>query len=288
MLALTIDAPALTGKALWEPNAPIDAGSITLGGEPSSDLTIFGARLAPRHLTLIPGGKLRALGPVVVQGRALSAGAEVSITEGAVIEAGDARITLAHAGAPQDAFSRSPSLRAITWRPRGGEDGAEALLKGLFAGLSSPLYALLDAARDRMVYRIVRGSGWPSVCLFPPEHEVRLAREAPHLLRLPDDPSAWGAAGDALVQGFGKSFGIFLTSRGEHAQIARSLRRLLTVRDDKGPLYFRYYDPRVARDFLPIATPYQASLFYDEAELLFIEGEDGRSMLQVSERRPEE
>jgi hypothetical protein len=226
--------------------------------------------------------RLQAVEPTFVNGRPLAPGAPaITLAEGTRIGAGEASFTLSwreEQGVTQGA------VRMLSWRANRSEPVMDALL----AAFQVPRYALLDAARDRRVYRIVRGSGWPSICLFPPEHEVRLAREAPHLLCLPDVATSPQGEADALAplrEGYGQSWGIFLVSRAGHARLAASLQRLLIVRDDDdGPLYFRFYDPRVLRDFLPLATPYQASVLFDAVDLILLEDEDPDTAIQASAR----
>ena len=86
-------------------------------------------------------------------------------------------------------------------------------------------------------------------CLYRGEIEPDLAEVAPYLVQLePDAPfTDW-----VLTEGWGNHWGIFLTTRADFGTVHRHLRKLLIVHDPDGkPLYFRFYDPRVLRVFLP-------------------------------------
>jgi hypothetical protein len=278
--SLAIATPSLRGTSVLEPG-----GAITIGGDHHADIQVPGAHIAPRHFVLHTLGStitIDAIEPMFVNNRAVAAGTtDVIAAERVRIHAGEASFTLSRS---KKGVAAPGAVRMVSWRASHAGPVMDALLLA-FAG---PRYALLDAARDRLVYQIVRGSKWPSICLFPPEHEVRLAREAPHLLRLPDVASTRRGAAGALAplrNGYGKSWGIFLVSRAGHERLAASLRHLLIVRDDDGgPLYFRFYDPRVLRAFLPLATPYQTSLFFDAADLILLEDEDPDTAIQASAR----
>ena len=45
--------------------------------------------------------------------------------------------------------------------------------------------------------------------------------------------------------------------------------------DSKERMYFRYYDPRVLRDFLPLATTRQRTELFGDISVFVLESEDG-------------
>ena len=68
----------------------------------------------------------------------------------------------------------------------------------------------------------------------------------------------------------------------------RHLRRFLMVEEgDTGKrLYFRFYDPRVWRDFLALATTRQKSEMLEELEMVFLEGPDRSLLREIVDHAP--
>ena len=61
------------------------------------------------------------------------------------------------------------------------------------------------------------------------------------------------------------------------------MRRFLTVYDHTGkPMYFRYYDPRVLRVFLPTCTPAEQQTMFGPVQSYFAEDEDPDSLLEFT------
>ena len=79
-----------------------------------------------------------------------------------------------------------------------------------------------------------------------------------------------------LAEGWGRAWGIYLASGASPLKVRRSLRRLLMVAADteRHPLYFRFYDPRVLRRFVPLATAKQRTQFLAASEAIFYENAD--------------
>jgi hypothetical protein len=112
--------------------------------------------------------------------------------------------------------------------------------------------AVLDGARDPRIYRALYDSRLEYECLFAGDLSYELALAAPYLVRLEAHAplSRW-----LVEEGWGKSFGIFAWSRADFETLRRHFRRLLQVKDEQGNrLFFRYYDPRVLRTYLPSCT----------------------------------
>jgi hypothetical protein len=112
----------------------------------------------------------------------------------------------------------------------------------------SPLYAVVDTARDPMLYDLVHTALDP-YCLFAGDLAPELRRTAPYLVPLDDAEqllNAW------RTEGRGQSWGIFLRSPQERARIRRHLRHFnLAQLPDGRRVLFRWWDPRVFRVYLP-------------------------------------
>lgn len=141
--------------------------------------------------------------------------------------------------------------------------------------LQSPLYALVDAARDRRIGALLRACSDQHASLFDGEKGQRLADVAPYLVELSADSPLL----EVLVnEGWGDSWGIYLLGLRPFKEVRRRLRRSLMVQDEETDkrLYFRFYDPRVMRTFWPTCTTRQRSEFVgNEISAFFGESENG-------------
>ncbi len=124
----------------------------------------------------------------------------------------------------------------------------------------SPLYAVLDAARDPMVYLRIHECPERKQSLYE-DAAPDLAFVAPYLVALPRSSPFL----ELLVrEGWGNSWGVFLTSDRPFEEVRDRLRRLLTVELSGGRrVLFRFYDPRVLRVFLPTCDAKQAAEFFE-------------------------
>lgn len=171
-------------------------------------------------------------------------------------------------------YLRDPSLdepRAAVVRPSFSDRVAH--LRWLISRERYPLYAVLDAARDERVLASLIGSEARFQSLYEGWQAQSLADVAPFLVSLPLD----GPFLDRLLeQGFGRAWGVFLSSDLPFEEIRRQLRQHLKVTDEDGRhLLFRWYDPRVLRAYLPTCTPFEAQVFFGPIERMFCEGPHG-------------
>jgi pSer/pThr/pTyr-binding forkhead associated (FHA) protein len=143
-----------------------------------------------------------------------------------------------------------------------------------------PLFAILDAARDPKVLETLRKSDQRYQSLYEGAKGEELAECAPYLVELPSE----SALIETLVRdGWGKSWGIFLTSTGSFKEIRRHFRRFLLVQTEDGrELYFRFYDPRVLRIFLPTGDSRQALEVFGPVSLYLMESVHLKSLLRFS------
>jgi hypothetical protein len=132
-------------------------------------------------------------------------------------------------------------------------------------------YAILDAARDDRIYQRIAPFDTEELCLYRGDKAVELAAVAPYLIHLRrEDPfTEW-----LLESGWGKSWGIFFQSSAPFQELHRHFRKFLMVHDEKGtPLYFRYYDPRVLRVFLPTCKERELQILFGPIHHYYVEGE---------------
>lgn len=142
------------------------------------------------------------------------------------------------------------------------------------------LYALLDAARDDRVLELLRESKERYQSLYESQQGEDLANFAPYLVELPKGSTLL----DALIkEGWGKSWGVYLTSPKSFEEVRRHFRHFLIVQTEDGKeLYFRFYDPRVFRVFLPTCTQRESLEFFGPVAKMLVEREDALMILKFS------
>ena len=136
------------------------------------------------------------------------------------------------------------------------------------------LYAVVDAAKD---YRLALASrdllGEPLRPLFAnaPGH---MDRVGPYLARI----KGTGRYREYLklwADRLGDNGGIFLVSNAWPQATLSHLRTIFKVYDEAGAMfYFRYYDPRVIREYLPTCTARECRTFFGPIRSILVESEE--------------
>jgi hypothetical protein len=142
------------------------------------------------------------------------------------------------------------------------------------------IYAILDSARDEAILAQITLSGVENRCLFEGQKGFDLAEVAPYVVPLKKNASFtdW-----LLGSGWAKSWGIFLRSDGSLKQMQRHFRYFTKVYDDElQPVYFRFYDPRVFRVYLPTCNEEELDAIFGPCWQLYAESEDGSSLIEYS------
>jgi len=156
----------------------------------------------------------------------------------------------------------------------------EGPLLSILEGQALPLYAILDGARSPDVVPVLASSGRPYTSLYEGEQGATLANVAPYLVAFSPDT---GFLRRLLEVSWGKSWGVYLTSRITMPELRNHLRRFLLVKDEADrPLCFRFYDPRVLRVFLPVCTPTEVGDFFGPARAFLLEDEDPLTLLRFT------
>jgi len=138
----------------------------------------------------------------------------------------------------------------------------------------APLFALLDAARDDRVLDLLQNSGEKYQSLYEGQQGEDLANFAPYLVALPQHSSFLRAI---LKEGWGKSWGVYLTCTSEFGDLRKHLRHFLEVTLPGGKnAYFRFYDPRVLRVYLPNCTADDTKEFFGPIAAYLAEDEDAK------------
>jgi hypothetical protein len=146
------------------------------------------------------------------------------------------------------------------------------------------LYAVVDAARDPVLARAgFEQFDLDRYSLFPGNTSRQLATVAPFLIPVPFEskyPFRTSGYFEMWAEHLGGSGGILFTSSADVRIVWEHLRDVYLAGDDKGnEFYFRFYDPRVLRNFLPSLTAAEAKQFFGPARRFFIEGDGGTEVL---------
>ena len=147
-----------------------------------------------------------------------------------------------------------------------------------FESEGTSLFAVLDGARDPLVLNILTSSGAEHDCLFSGRLDPALRTAAPYLVRL----LPGSALCESLIeQGWGRAWGLYVAARGDLHQVRRHLRSFLRVEtEDRKKLFFRYYDPRVLRAFLPTCDATQLRQIFGPIERFDMEAPDSTNLLR--------
>jgi hypothetical protein len=149
------------------------------------------------------------------------------------------------------------------------------------------LYAVLDGAREYDALR-ERGAdtvaaaaarcGEPCRSLLEGPRAEHQAAFGPWLVRVADD----GAGLERLLAaGWGRAWGVFLSSPHDFDRVRDHLRRFLFVETQPKQLaYFRFYDPRVLRLFLPTCDAEQGGQLFDGVGAFLVEGPEPSRLLR--------
>ncbi len=140
------------------------------------------------------------------------------------------------------------------------------------------LHAVVDAARDPEVIPRLKASGVEHASLYEGDEGEELSAYGPWLARIPTDhPYLEGLVRD----GWGKSWGVFLSCPLTFPELRRHLRQFLLAKlPDGRQVCFRYYDPRVLRTYLPTCTADEMAKFVGPVERYFAESADETELLE--------
>lgn len=132
-------------------------------------------------------------------------------------------------------------------------------------------YVVLDGAQNSSLLDWLCGSDAPPYeCLFASDLPPDMAEVAPYLIKL-----EFGSrfSNDFIKNEWSANFGILLISSVELPVVWRHLRQhALVYGPELEPMYFRFYDPRVLRMFLPTCDEMQLKDFFGGLDFILSEG----------------
>jgi hypothetical protein len=146
-----------------------------------------------------------------------------------------------------------------------------------------PLYAVLDAARSFKIREYLEKSQEEHQSLLEGPDAAESADYAPYLVRI-TQPKLLATL---LHKGWGDSWGIYLTCAADFTAMRKHLRHFLSVRlPDGRQAFFRFYDPRVLRVFLPACQEAEAQQFFGPVTAYLLEDADPATLLTFSPDTP--
>ena len=134
------------------------------------------------------------------------------------------------------------------------------------------LFAILDLARDRRIHRAILTHPDKFENLYEGNRALQFTAVAPYLVELDPDSRLFTYLRNT---GWGNSWGVYAISMQDFSGVRRHLRRFLMVSLPEGrQAYFRFYDPRVLRSFLPVCDAGQAAEMFAVISAFVAESED--------------
>ncbi len=174
-------------------------------------------------------------------------------------------------------------------KPRDGYRYTERILDHLWRYTAEQpdlkFYTILDGARSEKIYPALKEYSVNHKCLFV-AHQLLYGGRLPHVLAMAAPYLVELRPGDlftkwVISRGWGNSWGIFLASTSTLSILSRHFRRFIMVKTEEDEkFYFRYYDPRVLRTYLPTCSKTELKFLFEEVRLFIAEEEGGRRLIE--------
>jgi hypothetical protein len=165
------------------------------------------------------------------------------------------------------------------------KERSAAVLRLLATQPGGHLYALLDAAREPMILELLEETELDYESLYEGEAGEEIAEFGPWLVRFPPGEELLATV---ARDGWGHSWGTFLVCEKDLDEVRRHLRKFLLIKlPDGRQVYFRFYDPRVLRTYLPTCTGPELETFFGPIRRMILESPDPGEALEFSARHSE-
>jgi len=150
------------------------------------------------------------------------------------------------------------------------------------------LFALVDAARTFGLPKFLTGRPMPGQatrlgakgciqCLYDGKSAHDLRDFAPYLVEIGGENAVLKSL---LENGWGQAWGLWFSCPLPFAEVRKHLRRFLVVKvEGEADMFFRFYDPRVLRVYLPTCTEAERKDVFGPITELFMEDEDPSTCL---------
>jgi hypothetical protein len=132
-------------------------------------------------------------------------------------------------------------------------------------------FVLLDSARMGILIEKAWNLNPVHDSLFRGKSEENLRMVAPYIFSVEKNEAfkEW-----YLAEGWGHSWGVLVGADGSMKELHHHFRKFLLVKtEDRKELYFRFYDPRVLKSFLPTCDAPQILEFFGPVKYFIVEGD---------------
>ncbi|MGK3961298.1 DUF4123 domain-containing protein [Sorangium sp. So ce118] len=253
--------------------------AVRVGRSPGADLAVeHDGRMSREHFELAWDGARAVVKDLVsITGTRLGGKAiegEAAIAHGAWLQAGDTDFMVYVEGktpAPDEEIDAEPGPAGRQRR----QAAERALVELRAASARTPLYAVLDAARNDRILELVREHVEPHRSLYDGLEGEMLEEVAPYLAGPMRADS--GLLERLVLEGWGRRWGMWCTSEEAFVEVRRHWRRFLMAELEQSGerVYFRFYDPGVMRVFWDSCNERQREALLGRTRSWFLERADG-------------
>ena len=241
------------------------SGILTIGREAPADIVVRDRFLSRSHFQLQCAGMLYTLADAGSSNGTFVNGVRL---RGAELKPRDA----IYAG--RTAFRFAPKLNGKVVLDSLPNSPGELLpwQQKLIGALESACkYVVLDGAISPAVRDLLNQAGVLYQSLYEGEQARDLASFGPYLAAIQKGSKLMPFL---IKAGWGKSWGVFLSTEMEFVDVRKHLRRFLMVEIEGGrKAIFRFCDPRVMRMFIPTCDADQRKQFFGQIQHIFVESD---------------
>jgi hypothetical protein len=142
------------------------------------------------------------------------------------------------------------------------------------------LFCLLDPGAHASIPSLLAHATEPKECLYDGDADSMLAKFAPYVVQLGPDSSLLHAL---VEEGWGQGWACFFTSEASLEELSNHFRKFFMVQLEGGKeVYFRFYDPRVLRGFLPAGSAEELAVFFGPVVIWLLEAKNSAMMLKIT------
>jgi Domain of unknown function (DUF4123) len=140
------------------------------------------------------------------------------------------------------------------------------------------LYAIVDSAKNEEVFKYLLTDNVTYRSLFEGKMDIKLFGVSGFLIECKKDSKLFNWL---TTEAWGTSCSIFFISKAPFDEVFSHFQKFIRVYlEDDDVVYFRYYDPRVLRIYLPTCNSKEISTFFGEIKSFFVESENTEALTE--------